>query len=79
MKQLLEEIRLLEARIAQLERELAAAARESAACATLLSIPGVGLLTATASQRVGRPLDPLRHWALAVQPRANHKKASCAL
>jgi hypothetical protein len=85
MKQLLEEIRLLEARIAQLERELAAAVRESAACATLLSISGVGLLAATAlvaatvSQRIGRPIDPPRHWALAVQARANHKKASCAL
>jgi transposase len=144
MRLLLEEIRLLEARIAQLERELTAAARESEPCATLLTIPGVGLLTATAmiaatggtvahfkdarhfaswfgltpkeyssghyrrlgriskrgdrylrmllthgarsvlraatvSQRIGRPLDPLRHWALAVQARANHNKATCAL
>lgn len=45
---LVEEIRLLEARIAQLERELAALARLSPACTTLLSIPGIGLLTATA-------------------------------
>ena len=45
---LVEEIRLLEARIAQLERELASLARLSPACTTLLSIPGVGLLTATA-------------------------------
>ena len=45
---LLEEVRLLEARIAALERELAAVVRRSPACATLLSIPGVGLLTATA-------------------------------
>ena len=45
---LIEEIRLLEARIAQLERELASLARLSTACTTLLSIPGVGLLTATA-------------------------------
>jgi len=45
---LIEEIRLLEARIAQLERELAALARLSPACTTLLSIPGIGLLTATA-------------------------------
>jgi len=35
-------------RIAQLERELTALARQSPACTTLLSIPGVGLLTATA-------------------------------
>lgn len=45
---LLEEVRLLEARIAQLERELAGLVRQSPACTTLLSIPGVGLLTATA-------------------------------
>ena len=48
MKQLVEEIRLLEARITQLERELTVVAKQSAACKTLLSIPGVGLLTATA-------------------------------
>ncbi len=48
MTLLVEEIRLLEVRIAQLERELTALARESPACTTLLSIPGVGLLTATA-------------------------------
>ena len=48
MKLLIEEIRLLETRVSQLERELTALARQSAACTTLLSIPGVGLLTATA-------------------------------
>lgn len=48
LKLLVEEIRLLEARIAQLERELTAAAKASPACETLLSVPGVGLLTATA-------------------------------
>lgn len=48
MKLLVEEIRLLEARIGQLERELSVLARESAACTRLLSIPGIGLLTATA-------------------------------
>ena len=48
MTLLVEEIRLLEARISQLERELTALARQSPACTTLLSIPGVGLLTATA-------------------------------
>jgi len=47
-KLLVEEIRLLEGRIAQLERELASLARLSPACTTLLSIPGIGLLTATA-------------------------------
>lgn len=45
---LLEEIRLLEARIAQVERELAGAARRSPACTLLMSIPGIGLLSATA-------------------------------
>ena len=48
LKLLIEEVRLLEARIAQLERELTVAAKASAACTTLLSVPGVGLLTATA-------------------------------
>jgi len=48
LKLLIEEIRLLEARIAQLERELTLAAKTSAACTTLLSVPGIGLLTATA-------------------------------
>ncbi len=45
---LVEEIRLLEARIAQLEHELTALARQSPACTQLLTIPGIGLLTATA-------------------------------
>src|SRR6202158_5575764 len=48
MKLLIEEIRLLEARISQLERELTALARQSPACTILLSVPGVGLLTANA-------------------------------
>lgn len=48
MTLLLEEIRLLEARVQQLERALTEAARASPVCATLLTIPGVGLLTATA-------------------------------
>ena len=48
MQALLEEIRLLETRIAQLEHQLAALARDSSPCNQLLSIPGVGLLTATA-------------------------------
>ena len=144
MSLLVEEIRLLEVRIAQLERELAALARQSPACTTLLSIPGVGLLTATAmvaatsgevshfhdarhfaswfgltpkehssggtrhlgriskrgdrylrmllthgarsvlraasvAVRSGKTVDGLRHWALAVQGRSNHNKATCAL
>lgn len=45
---LIEEIRLLEARIGQLERDLAALVRSSAGCTTLLSVPGIGLLTSTA-------------------------------
>jgi transposase len=144
MTLLVEEIRLLEVRIAQLERQLGAAAQQSPACQTLLSVPGVGLLTATAmiaatggsishfknarhfaswfgltpkeyssgstrhlgriskrgdrylrmllthgarsvlraatlAERAQRPLDPLRQWALAVQNRSNHNKATCAL
>ncbi len=144
MKLLVEEIRLLETRISQLERELAHTARESAACATLLTVLGVGLLTATAmvaatsgsvrhfgdarhfaawfgltpkeyssgstrrlgriskrgdrylrmllthgarsvlraasaAVQAGRSVDPSRAWALAVQARSNHNKATCAL
>lgn len=144
MKLLIEEIRLLEVRIAQLEGQLTAAARHSPACETLLTVPGIGLLTATAmvaatggsvshfkdarhfaswfgltpkehssgstrhlgriskrgdrylrmllthgarsvlraatvAQRAQRPLDPLRQWAIAVQCRSNHNKATCAL
>lgn len=48
MQFLVEEIRLLEVRVAQLERDLAEVARHNPACTTLLSVPGVGLLTATA-------------------------------
>jgi transposase len=48
MSTLLEEVRMIEARIAQLERDLATAARQSEPCKRLLSVPGVGLLTATA-------------------------------
>jgi transposase len=141
---LVEEIRLLEARIAQLERELASLAKLSAACTTLLSIPGIGLLTATAlvaatsgdvshfkdarhfaswfgltpkeyssgssrylgriskkgdrylrmllthgarsvlraavaAQGKGQEVQGVRHWALQVQARSNHNKATCAL
>jgi len=47
MQQLLEEIRVLEVRIAQLERQLAQVAKESNACKLLMTIPGVGLLSAT--------------------------------
>lgn len=46
--QLLEEIRLLEARTAQVERPLSLAVRQGSACTLLLSVSGVGLLTATA-------------------------------
>lgn len=48
MRLLIDEIRLLELRIAQLEKELTVLAKQSPACTTLLSIPGIGLLTATA-------------------------------
>ena len=48
MTLMVEEVSQLEARIGQLERELAEMARHSPACKTLLSIPGVGLITATA-------------------------------
>ena len=48
MRQLIEEIRGLEKRIAQLEKELTEVARQSPACRLLLTIPGIGLLIATA-------------------------------
>jgi transposase len=144
MSLLIEEIRLLEQRIAQLERELTVVARHSPACEILLTVPGVGLLTATAlvaatggtvahftdarhfaswfgltprefssgshrtlgriskkgdrylrmllthgarsvlhmatlARQANRSLDDLRTWALDVQGRANHNKATCAL
>lgn len=67
MKLLVEEIRLLEQRIAQLEKELTALAQHSPACKELLSVPGIGLLTATAmvaatSGEVGHYRDA-RHFA----------------
>ena len=143
MRLMLEEIRLLEARIGQLECELAQIAQASPACQALLSVPGIGLLTSTAmlgavgdprsfdsargyasflgltprehssgdkrvlggiskrgdrylrmllthgarsvlraatvAKRLGRPLDRLKTWALEVQARTNHNKATCAL
>ena len=48
MRVVLEEVRLLERQIAQLERELAAIARQAPACRLLMTIPGIGLITATA-------------------------------
>jgi transposase len=141
---LVEEVRLLEARIGALERELAALVRHSPACTTLMSVPGIGLLTSTAmvaatsgdvthfqdarhfaswfgltpkehssgqhrklgriskqgdrylrmllthgarsvlraaaaARNAGKPVSGLRAWALAVQDRTNHNKATCAL
>ena len=133
----------MEARIDALERELAAMAKQSAACQALASIPGIGLLTSTAmvaavadprtfrsarhyasffgltprehssgehrhlgriskrgnryvrtllthgarsvlraatvARRAGRQVDRLRAWALELQGRTNHNKATCAL
>jgi len=48
MREALEEIRLMEARIEQVERELAMVARQSEGCEALASVPGIGLLTSTA-------------------------------
>jgi len=143
MRLALEEIRLMEARIDALERELAAMAKQSDACQALATIPGIGLLTSTAmvaavgdprsfrsarhyasffgltprehssgehrylgriskrgnryvrtllthgarsvlraatvARRAGRQVDRLRTWALALQARSNHNKATCAL
>jgi len=133
---LVEEIRLLEARIGQIERELTLHARQSPACTTLLTATAMVAATsgqvshfkdaqhfaswfglppkehssggnrhlgriskrgdrylrmllthgarsvlraAAVAKRAGRPVDGLRDWALAVQGRANHNKAACAL
>lgn len=67
MRTMLDEIRLLEVRIAQLEKQLTELAKQSAACTRLMSVPGVGLLTATAmvaatSGEVGHFKDA-RHFA----------------
>jgi len=37
------------------------------------------LRSAVVARRAGRDLDRLKTWALAVQGRANHNKAACAL
>ena len=143
MRLALEEIRLIEARIDALERELATIARQSDACQALATVPGIGLLTSTAmvaavadartfdsgrryasffgltpreyssgehrylgriskrgnryvrtllthgarsvlraatvARRAGRDVDRLRSWALELQARSNHNKATCAL
>ena len=56
MRLLLEEIRLMEARIGQLAQQLAQFAEQSAACQALLSVPGIGLITSTAMvAAVGHP------------------------
>ncbi len=62
-----EAIRLLEQRIAHLELELSALVKQSPACQELLTVPGIGLLTATAmvaatSGEVGHYRDA-RHFA----------------
>ena len=74
MRLMIEEIRLLEARIQQLEQHLAELTRGSAACQVLLSVPGIGLLTSTAM--VAAVADPAsfrsgRHYAsfLGLTPR----------
>jgi len=74
MRVMLEEIRLLEARMGELERELAEIATASAPCQRLLSVPGIGLITSTAM--VGAVADPKsfasgRHYAsfLGLTPR----------
>jgi transposase len=74
MRLMLEEIRLLEARVQQLETELAHLAATSPACQALLSVPGIGLITSTAMvASVGDPrsFDSARRYAsfLGLTPR----------
>ena len=66
MRLALEEIRLMEARIEALERELAQIARQSEACQALASVPGIGLLTSTAMVAAvadARSFRSARHYA----------------
>jgi transposase len=70
----LEEIRLIEARIQRLEQELTELAKQSPACQVLQSVPGIGLLTSTAMvAAVGDPrsFDSARRYAsfLGLTPR----------
>ena len=37
------------------------------------------LRAAAVASKCGKPLDALRSWALALQSRSNHNKATCAL
>jgi transposase len=74
MRLMLEEIRVLEARVAQLERELAEVATASPACQALSSVPGIGLITSTAMvAAIGDPrsFDSARRYAsfLGLTPR----------
>jgi transposase len=74
MRLILEEIRLMEARIQSLEQELVELARQSPACQVLQSVPGIGLLTSTAMvAAVGDPrsFDSARRYAsfLGLTPR----------
>ncbi len=56
MRLMLDEIRLMEARMAQLETQLAEIAKHSPACQVLLTVPGIGLITSTAMvAAVGNP------------------------
>lgn len=56
MRLMLDEIRLMEARMAQLETQLAEVAKHSPACQMLLTVPGIGLITSTAMvAAVGNP------------------------
>ena len=56
MRLMLDEIRLMEARMAQLETQLADIAKHSPACQVLLTVPGIGLITSTAMvAAVGNP------------------------
>jgi len=48
LQALLDEVRDLELRITSIERQLTALAQHSQPCQNLLSVPGIGLLTATA-------------------------------
>lgn len=81
MRLMLDEIRLMEARIGQLEQQLSELATHSPACQVLLSVPGIGLITSTAMvAAVGDPrsFDSGRRYAsfLGLTPREYSSGAS---
>jgi transposase len=71
MRLMLDEIRLMEARMAQLEAQLGDIAKHNPACQVLLTVPGIGLITSTAMVRGGQSGQLRLGAALCELPRAH--------